>query len=325
MMILLTGGAGFIGSCFLKKLNDQGIDDIMIVDSFRNTDKWKNLIGKKFIEIIHKDELFSFLNFSDEIKSGLKFDAVIHLGACTDTTEKNMNYLIENNYRFSVNLANYALGKNSRFIYASSAATYGDGEKGYSDNRIDGLKPMNAYGFSKHLFDMWIYNNGLENDVTGIKFFNVFGPNEYHKGKMASMVYKAYNQIKSTGKIKLFKSNSDKYADGEQKRDFVYVKDVVEVLWKILNNKKAKGILNLGSGKARTWNSLANSVFSALDLNPNIEYIDMPDEIKDQYQNFTQADIKKLKAKGCSVEFSSLEDNINDYVRNYLTKSWKYY
>lgn len=325
MMILLTGGAGFIGSCFLKKLNDQGIDDIMIVDSFRNTDKWKNLIGKKFIEIIHKDELFSFLNFSDEIKSGLKFDAVIHLGACTDTTEKNMNYLIENNYRFSVNLANYALGKNSRFIYASSAATYGDGEKGYSDNRIDGLKPMNAYGFSKQLFDMWIYNNGLENDVTGIKFFNVFGPNEYHKGKMASMVYKAYNQVKSTGKIKLFKSNSDKYADGEQKRDFVYVKDVVEVLWKILNNKKAKGILNLGSGKARTWNSLANSVFSALDLNPNIEYIDMPDEIKDQYQNFTQADIKKLKAKGCSVEFSSLEDSISDYVRNYLTKSWKYY
>jgi ADP-L-glycero-D-manno-heptose 6-epimerase len=324
-MILLTGGAGFIGSCFLKKLNDEGIDDILVVDSFRNSDKWKNLIGKKFREIIHKEEFLSFLDFSEEIKSNLSFEAIIHLGACTDTTEKNMDYLFENNYQFSVNLANYAMEKNIRFIYASSAATYGDGEDGYSDRRIDNLKPLNAYGFSKQLFDLWVYNNKLENELTGIKFFNVFGPNEYHKGEMASMVYKAYNQVKSTGKIRLFKSNSEQYADGEQKRDFVYIKDVVEVLWKILNNKKAKGILNLGTGKARTWNSLANSVFSALDLEPYIEYIDMPEELKDQYQNFTQADIKKLEETGFSVEFSSLEDSINDYVRNYLTKSWKYY
>jgi len=324
-MILLTGGAGFIGSCFLKRLNDEGINDIIIVDSFRNSDKWKNLIGKKFIDIIHKEEILNFLDLSQEINSDLPFDTIIHLGACTDTTEKNMDYLFENNYKFSINLTTYAIEKNIRFIYASSAATYGDGQDGYNDNSIENLKPLNPYGFSKQLFDLWVHQNGLEKKVTGIKFFNVFGPNEYHKGEMASMVYKAYNQVKSTGKIRLFKSNSEQYADGEQKRDFIYIKDVVEVLWKILNNNKVKGIYNLGTGKARTWNSLANSVFSALGLKPNIEYIDMPEELKEQYQNFTQADIKKLKKTGCSVEFSSLEDSINDYVRNYLTKSWKYY
>lgn len=324
-MILLTGGAGFIGSCFLRKLNEEGIDDVIVVDSFGNTDKWKNLIGKKYIDFLHKDELFSFLELSKENNSHFSFDFIIHFGACTDTTEKNMDYLFDNNYKFSMGLANYALENDCRFIYASSAATYGDGENGYNDNRLDNLKPLNAYGFSKQMFDEWVLRNNLVDKFTGIKFFNVFGPNEYHKGDMASMVYKAYNQVKFTGKIKLFKSNSELYEDGEQKRDFVYIKDVIEVLWKILNNNRAKGIINLGTGEARTWNSLADSVFKAIEMRPVIEYIDMPEELKDQYQNFTQANIEKLKNSGCSVEFTSLEDSINDYVRNYLTKSWKYY
>ncbi|MCX7735255.1 MAG: ADP-glyceromanno-heptose 6-epimerase [Candidatus Kapabacteria bacterium] len=324
-MIILTGGAGFIGSCFLKKLNDEGIDDIIVVDSFRNSDKWKNLVGKKFVEFLHKDEILPILDVSQEVESKVPFDAIIHLGACTDTTEKDMDYLFQNNYQFSTTLARFALENDIKFIYASSAATYGDGQEGYSDKQIENLKPLNPYGYSKQLFDIWVHRNNFDKIFTGIKFFNVFGPNEYHKGEMASMVYKAYNQVKTTGKIKLFKSNSELFADGEQQRDFVYVKDVVEVLWKILNNKKALGIVNLGTGKARTWNSLANSVFSALDMEPNIEYIDMPDNLMDQYQNFTQADIKKLQKSGCSVNFTSLEDSINDYVRNYLTKSWKYY
>lgn len=325
-MILLTGGAGFIGSCFLKKLNDEGLTDIIVVDSFNNSEKWKNLIGKQYTEIIHKESVLDYVEFVKEL--GYSFDAIIHLGACTDTTEKNMGYLYENNYRFSLNLARFALHEDIRFIYASSAATYGDGQNGYKDSSIGDifeLKPLNPYGFSKQLFDIWVVKNKLDKKFTGIKFFNVFGPNEYHKGEMASMVYKAYNQIKSTGKVRLFKSNSDEFSDGEQKRDFIYVKDVINVLWNIFVNEKVTGIFNLGTGKARSWNSLAKAVFDALTLVPEIEYIDMPKELSEQYQNFTQADIKKLKKTGCAVEFQPLEDSIQDYVKNYLTKPWKYY
>ncbi len=291
-MILLTGGAGFIGSCFLKLLNNKGYTDIVVVDHLGNSEKWKNLVGKKFLEYFDRDE---FLNFFYSKKfSNYRFEAIFHLGACTNTFENDVNYLIQNNYKYSITLANYALEKEIPFIYASSAATYGKGELGYDDNLIVELKPLNPYGFSKYLFDCWVAKNNYDKLFTGLRFFNVFGPNEYHKKEMASVAYKAYLQAKTTKTIKLFKSNSPDFADGEQKRDFIYVFDAIELTW-LLYQKKAKGIFNIGTGKARTWNDLANSIFNAMDIpNGKIDYIEMPSELQDQYQNFTQANIDKL-------------------------------
>jgi len=320
-MILLTGGAGFIGSCLLKKLNDEDISNIIIVDRLGEGEKWKNLVGKKFARFIHKDNLLEQL-----FESGLEesLEAIIHLGACSTTTEKDADYMFENNLNYSIELATYAAENDIRFIYASSAATYGDGSIGYSENSSDRLRPMNVYGLSKHFFDRWVIDHGLDKTFTGLKFFNVFGPNEYHKGEMASMIYKAYLQIENLGKVRLFKSNNNKYKDGEQKRDFIYVKDAVDVLWKILTTERFSGIYNLGTGKARTWNDLVNSVFYALGKEPRIEYIEMPDSLSGQYQNFTQADMKKLNRSKAKHKFTSLEDGIDDYVKNYLTKDWKY-
>ncbi len=319
-MILITGGAGFIGSCFIKKLNDNGIKEIVIIDKLRFGEKWKNLIGKKFIDLHNKDTL----NLAKFLENN-KFQAIFHFGACTDTTEKNAEYLLENNYKFSIQLAEFALANNIRFIYASSAATYGSGENGYSDIEFDNLKPLNMYGFSKHLFDIWVINNKYDSKFVGLKFFNVFGPNEYHKGEMASMVYKAYKQIKATGTVKLFKSYSAEYPDGEQKRDFIYVKDVSDVIWSIYQNPNISGIYNLGTGEAHSWNELISYVFNALNLEIKIEYIEMPEELIHQYQYFTQAKMDKLKNTGLKLNFRPLEENVNDYVKNYLSQNWKYY
>lgn len=321
-MIVLTGGAGFIGSCFLKKLNLEGINDIIVVDRLGNGPKWKNLLNKKFERFSHKTQ------FLKDLKSGLydnKIDAIIHLGACSSTTETDADYLFENNLNYSIALAEFAERFGTQFIYASSAATYGDGSLGYNDEEFDELRPLNAYGMTKHLFDQWVISHGLNKKFTGIKFFNVFGPNEYHKGSMASMVFKSYHQIKNTGKVSLFRSNDPNFGDGEQKRDFIYVKDVNEVLWQIFDKRNINGIFNLGTGNAHTWNDLANAVFKALKLEPNIEYIDMPTEISGQYQNYTQADMNKLKNKNIELNFTELDHSVSDYITKHLEKNNPYY
>lgn len=320
-MIILTGGAGFIGSCMLKKLNDEGRDDILVVDHLGEGNKWKNLVGKRFVDFIHKsvfrEELL--MEIYDEI------EAIIHFGACSTTTETDADYLIDNNYSYSKDLAAFAIENNIKFIYASSAATYGDGSDGYSDKSIENLYPLNCYGFSKQAFDQWVVDMGFDQSFIGIKFFNVFGPNEYHKGSMASMIYKSYNQIKENGKVKLFRSTVPEYMDGGQMRDFIYVKDVVNIIWDMYHKDDLSGIFNLGTGKARTWNELVSGVFAAMNLPVNIEYIDMPDELKYQYQNFTEADMNKLQTSLKDLKFSSLEDSINDYVCNHLMQKRIYY
>lgn len=319
-MIILTGGAGFIGSCLLKYLNDDGHSDVLIVDNLSDSTKWKNLVGKNYIDYLNKVELFSFL---EDIEPE-SIEAVIHLGACSSTTETDVDYLYDNNYRFSKYLLEFCQENNIRFIYASSAATYGMGEEGFSDEKTINLKPLNPYGFSKYLFDKFIVENELSNDVLGFRFFNVFGPNEYHKDNMASMVFKSYSQIVETGKIKLFKSNDIDFKDGEQLRDFIYIKDVCEVIIDSLKNKNINGIYNLGTGIARTWNDLAKCVFQSLKLDENIEYIDMPKDIIKQYQNYTEADMTKFQNSLLKRDFMTLEESVEDYIINYLGQGLKH-
>lgn len=313
MNVVVTGGAGFIGSCMIGHLNKKGIDSIYVVDELGTSEKWKNLVGKKFEDYFDKND------FLEAVCSGLldeAVDAVIHLGACSSTTETDATYLMDNNYQYSKVLAEWALQKNKRFIYASSAATYGSGEKGYSDD--DGvtqqLRPLNMYGYSKHAFDLWVIKNDLQKRFVGLKFFNVYGPNEYHKDDMRSMVNKGYHQIKETGTIRLFKSYHDEFADGEQKRDFIYVKDAVAMVDFFLENSTASGIVNIGTGRAHSWNELARALFKALALAPSIEYIEMPPVLRDKYQYFTQADIGKVRACGYSAEVTALDDAVKDYV-----------
>ncbi len=321
-MLVLTGGAGFIGSCFLRKLNDEGIKDILVVDNLGTHEKWKNLLGKKFKYYYNKDEFRQKLK-QREFAAGI--NAIIHFGACSSTTETDAEYLLDNNLAYSIDLAEYADRNHIKFIYASSAATYGDGSLGYSDKNFDGLMPLNGYGFSKQLFDNWVIDSGLDKTFTGIKFFNVFGPNEYHKAGMASMVFKSYKQIKETGKVSLFKSNTSEFADGGQKRDFIYVMDVVEVVWKMFIDSSFSGIYNLGTGQSRSWNDLANAVFASLGIKPDIEYVDMPESIANQYQNYTEADMSKLAESGLKYKFRTLEESVADYVNGYLEKNQKIY
>jgi len=322
-MIVVTGGAGFIGSAFVWKLNEEGIDDIMIVDNLGTSDKWKNLVKRRFNDYLHKE---SFLEMVIADKVPFQVSAVVHMGACSSTTEINAEYLMRNNYLYSRALAVWAMKNNVRFIYASSAATYGDGSLGfYDDDDVTlTLRPINMYGYSKQLFDVGILKNDLQKSVTGIKFFNVFGPNEYHKGDMRSVIHKAFGQIRETGKVRLFKSYRPEYPDGGQLRDFVYVKDCVEVLWWLYQNPGATGIYNLGTGKARTWNDLVKAVFSAMGKEARIDYIEMPEAIRGQYQYFTEAKMDKLRAAGCTVTFRSLEEAIRDYVVNHLQQQDPY-
>ena len=322
-MIIVTGGAGFIGSAFVWKLNQEGIDDIVIVDELGTDDKWKNIVNRRFVDYIHKDD---FLQMICADKVPFKISAIVHMGACSSTTERDADYLWSNNYLYTKTLAEWTLKRGIRFIYASSAATYGDGTQGFSDDhsKISRLRPINMYGYSKQVFDLWVLRNSLEKKIAGIKFFNVFGPNEYHKEDMTSVIFKAFHQIKETGKVKLFKSYKKEYKDGGQLRDFVYVKDCVKAMWWLFNNPKANGIFNLGTGNARTWNDLIKAVFAAMKKKTNIEYIEMPEALRNQYQYFTEAQTTKLKKAGCPIKFLSLEDSVRDYVVNYLQEDDPY-
>ncbi len=318
-MIVVTGGAGFIGSALIAALNKRQITDILVVDQLGTDRKWKNLRNLSFVDYVEKDD---FLEMVVENRLDSATEAVFHLGACSDTTETNASYLIKNNYEYSKLLAQWATADNIRFIYASSAATYGDGSAGFSDDveKMDELRPLNMYGYSKHLFDLWARRAGLSKKIVGLKYFNVFGPNEYHKGDMQSFVVKAFEQINATGKVRLFKSYRPEFKDGGQMRDFIYVKDAVDMTLFFYDNSQLSGLFNIGSGKACTWNDLVKAVFAAMGRKPKIEYIEMPDSIRNQYQYFTQADITKLRKAGYKQETTSLEEAIQDYVQNYLQK-----
>ena len=320
-MHIVTGGAGFIGSGFVHQLNRMGIEDILIVDNLGSMEKWKNLVNLRYSDYLHKDNFLSRLSRGDF--AGV--ESIIHMGACSSTTEKDADYLMSNNFHYSIKLALFCLKNKVRFIYASSAATYGDGSQGFVDDhrQMDNLKPLNMYGYSKQLFDLWIKKQGLLSGVAGLKFFNVFGPNEYHKEDMQSVVRKAYFQIRETGKVRLFKSYHPEYGHGEQKRDFVYLKDCMEVMAWLLERKDVNGIYNLGAGQARTWNELAKAVFQAMHVRPDIEYVDMPGELRGKYQYYTCAPMDKLGNAGCPVKFHSLEDGVRDYV-HYLNREDPY-
>jgi len=320
MRIVVTGGAGFIGSCLVGRLNAAGLTDIIVVDSLDESAKWKNLVGKVFEDYMDKA---SFLELLEDGKLD-DLGMVVHFGACTSTTETDAAYLMENNYMYTKRCASWCLGAGVPFLYASSAATYGAGELGYSDSDETTLKlkPLNMYGYSKQLFDVWLVKNRLTSKVTGFKFFNVYGPNEYHKGDMRSLVAKSFETVLNEKKMRLFKSYRPEYADGEQRRDFVYVKDAVEMVYHFIEHPDTKGIYNIGTGNARSWNDLALALFKALDMEPRIEYMEMPDELKDKYQYFTQADLAKLKAAGYTKPLFTLEDAIKDYAEYLKTHSY---
>lgn len=323
-MIVVTGGSGFIGSAIVWGLNKKNISDIHIVDWLKDEDKWKNLLNLKFVDYEEKDPFLKRILFDDKILKE-KVEAIIHMGACSVTTEDDASFLIENNFKYTQVLAKWCLRNNKKFIYASSAATYGDGSVGFDDahHKIELLKPMNKYGFSKQIFDLWALRNGLLDKITGVKFFNVYGPNEYHKADMRSVVYKAFEEISTIGKLKLFKSYKKEYKDGGQMRDFIYIKDAIDMVIYIFE-KNLKGIYNIGTGMARSFEDLGKAVFKAMNKKENIEYIDMPDELKEKYQYFTEAKMDKLKMSGYPWAITSLEDGIEDYVKNFLLKGNKF-
>jgi len=318
-MIVVTGGAGFIGSAIVAGLNKRGVNDIIVVDRLGKDQRWKNLVNLSFADYLDKDD---FLEMVTEDVLPFSVDAVFHLGACSSTTETDVSFLMENNFEYTKQLAQWTTDEGIRFIYASSAATYGDGDEGFVDDqdKLETLKPLNPYGYSKQLFDLWAKRNGLLEKIVGMKYFNVFGPNEYHKADMRSFVLKSFEQINADGLVRLFKSHRPDYKDGQQKRDFLYVKDAVDMTLFFYDNPDTAGIYNLGAGLARSWNDLANAVFAAMGKSPNIEYIDMPESIRNQYQYFTEADITKLRSAGYKEQITTLEDAVKDYVQNYLQK-----
>ena len=316
-MIVVTGGAGFIGSAIVWKLNQLGQSKIIIVDDLGTDDKWKNLVPLKFEDFIHKDDFIEMI-----IDEDIPFDisAIIHMGANSSTTEKDADHLFTNNYQYTKELAAYCLEKNIRFIHASSAATYGDGSLGFEDDesKLETLRPLNMYGYSKQLFDLWAKRNNAFDKIVGLKYFNVYGPNEYHKEDMRSVVHKAFEQIRDSGKVKLFKSLNEKYRDGEQLRDFIYVKDAVDMTLFFLDKPDINGLFNIGTGKSRTWNDLVSAIFKALNKEIIIEYIDLPEHLREKYQHFTEANMNKIKKAGFNSSITSLEDGVADYVKNYL-------
>jgi ADP-L-glycero-D-manno-heptose 6-epimerase len=318
-MIIVTGGCGFIGSALVAALNAKGVKDILVVDILSNDEKWKNLRRLSFTDYLEAQD---FLDIITAGKFNLPVEAVFHLGACSSTTEINASYLIKNNFEYSKAVASFAFDKKARYVYASSAATYGDGLKGFSDDheKLASLVPLNMYGQSKQMFDLWALGNGMLKKIVGLKYFNVFGPNEYHKADMRSFILKGYQQIKQTGKVRLFKSYNPQYPDGGQMRDFLYVKDAVDMTLFFLDNKKPAGIFNIGTGRPRTWLDLANALFAAMNQKPDIEFVDMPPSVRNQYQYFTQADITKIRAAGYKKDITPLEDSVKDYVQNYLQK-----
>lgn len=322
MKLILTGAAGFIGSCFLWKLNSMGSNDIIIVDSDSAGSKSPNLSKKKFKDYLTKNELLMRLG-----KNQLtEYDGVIHLGACSDTTEQDQEFLKKNNFEYSQSLARWAIKNNKIFHYASSAAVYGDGKQGYKDSpeNFNSLKPLNFYGDSKLAFDKWVIDKNILDRVVGYRYFNVFGPNEYHKGDMRSIVCKSFQQIKETGEAKLFATTRDGYENGSEQRDFVYIKDINDVMAFFLENPGKGGIFNLGTGKARSFKDVVSAVFSALKKTPKIKYVSMPEKLKQQYQYYTQADISNLRNSGYSKPFTLLEDSVSDYVKSHLSQSNPY-
>ncbi|MCC8051378.1 MAG: ADP-glyceromanno-heptose 6-epimerase [Clostridiales bacterium] len=331
MSIVVTGGAGFIGSCMVRTLNDKGIDDIIIVDNIASTDKWMNMRNKKYREYVHKSV------FLERLKENVypDIEAIIHLGACSSTTEKNFDYLWNNNFEYTKTLWKYCGAHDITFLYASSAATYGDGSLGFDDRMdIDKLSPLNGYGYSKQLFDLWVKRVIANEEIiaepspahyAGFKFFNVYGPNEYFKGSMASMIFHGYRQIMEHRRIRLFQSCRADYKDGEQLRDFVYVKDVCDVIWYFLDECKTNGLFNIGTGRAQSFRELAEATFYALGQEPQIEYIPMPEQLREKYQYYTQANIEKLRATGYDKTFCDLKSGAEDYVKEYLEKDFMIY
>jgi ADP-L-glycero-D-manno-heptose 6-epimerase len=317
-MIVVTGGAGFIGSAIIWALNRRGENDILVVDQLRRSEKWKNLVGLRFSDYLDKTVFIDRLGCG---AFGNRIRAIFHMGACSDTTEKDADYLVENNYRYTARIADWRETQpHCRLIYASSAATYGDGAQGYGDDEtsLAHLRPLNMYGYSKHLFDLLALRRGWLRQIVGLKYFNVFGPNEYHKGEMRSVINKAYPQVRDEGCIRLFKSHRPDYRDGEQLRDFIYVKDAVEMTLFFLDRPEIGGIYNIGTGRAQSWNEVAAALFKAAGRPANIDYIPMPEALRGKYQYYTCADLTKLQAAGWSGACRPLDEAVDDYVRRYL-------
>lgn len=318
--ILVTGGAGFIGSALIWALNNLGIESIVVCDRLGRDDRYKHLIPLRFSDFVDADDLWIYL----ETPEAEEIRTIFHLGACADTTETDVRYLMHNNFEFTKKLAQIAVSRRMRFVYASSAATYGDGHEGMDDNElcIDQLRPLNAYGYSKQLFDIYAWHRALP--IYGMKYFNVFGPNEDHKGPMESMVRRGFHQIQTTGSVKLFKSYRPDYLDGRQQRDFLYVKDAVAMtiflgdVPEVIDDEPTAGIYNLGSGMAHTWVDLVSPIFEALNLPPKIEYIEMPEALRAKYQYYTCGNIQKLRSIGYTASVTPLADAVKDYVLNYL-------
>lgn len=319
-MIVVTGAAGFIGSCLIGKLNSEGFANIVAVDDFSRADKANNLVNKKIHARVNRDVFFEWAENN-------KIDFIFHIGARTDTTEFDWAIFDKLNLSYSKKIWEICTEKNIPLVYCSSAATYGNGECGYDDDetRLDSLKPLNPYGDSKHLFDLWVKKQEKQPPFwAGLKFFNVYGPNEFHKGRMASVIFHAFGQIKATGGMKLFRSHNEKFKDGEQLRDFIYVKDVIEICLFLMNEKPKSGIYNVGTGKAQTFLDLVRSTFKAMNVAENIEFIDIPADIRNTYQYFTEANMEKLRAVGYDKKFKNLEEGVEDYVKNYLLENKNY-
>ncbi len=317
--IIVTGAAGFIGRNVVELLNQQGHTDLILVDLLGGDEKWHNLLGLRFEDILSPDQ------FLESLEAGQFTEAasIIHLGACSSTTEKNADFLLQNNYRYTRTLCEWALRNNVRFVYASSAATYGDGSRGYSDADAitPTLRPLNMYGYSKQMFDLWALKHNLFKKIVGLKYFNVFGPYEDHKGDMRSVVAKSYEQIRHQGSVELFKSYRPDYKDGEQKRDFVYVKDAAALTLHFAQPGTPGGLYNCGTGQARTWLELVHAVFAAMGVPAKIDFIEMPVRLQGKYQYFTEADTMKLRASGYAAEFTPLEAAVADYITSYYLAS----
>ncbi len=316
---IVTGAAGFIGRNLVAELNARGETDILLVDLLGTDEKWKNLSGLQYEDIWEPETLREAVR--DQVRPGA-VRTVIHLGACSATTETDADYLVDNNYRTTRDLCEWCLENNVRFVYASSAATYGNGDQGYSDDTAltPSLQPLNMYGYSKHMFDLWALKNGLLDRIAGLKYFNVYGPWEQHKGDMRSVVHKATEQIRATGKVQLFRSHRPGYEDGRQLRDFVFVRDAVDLTLWLASPDAPSGLFNCGTGRARSWLDLVNAVYAALGIAPEIEFIDMPAHLREKYQYYTQADMGKIRAAGYTRPFTSLEDGVRETVEHILAR-----